>query len=179
IEDKFGNVLNTAQPAIAGKDAHQVIDSRNAFLTTSLMQDVINQGTATRAKQLGRSDIAGKTGTTSNFIDAWFCGFQKHLVAVTWIGFDNPKSLGNNESGGRTALPMWIDYMAKALKNIPIENQKPPQGIITARINPDTGLREDQGAITEHFFQEQLPPQAEINFSDFSSTPETFRDQLF
>lgn len=179
IEDKFGNVLNTAQPAIAGKDANQVIDPRNAFLTTSLMQDVINQGTATRAKQLGRSDIAGKTGTTSNFIDAWFCGFQKHLVAVTWIGFDNPKTLGNNESGGRTALPMWIDYMAKALKNIPIENQKPPQGIITARINPDTGLREDDGAITEHFFQEQLPPQAEINFSDFSSTPETFRDQLF
>ena len=179
IEDKLGNVISSAQPAIAGKNANQIIDPRNAFLTTSLMQDVINQGTATRAKQLGRSDIAGKTGTTSNYIDAWFCGFQRHLVAVTWIGFDNPKSLGNNETGGRTALPMWIDYMGTALKNVPIENQKPPQGIITARINPDTGLRDIEGAITEHFFQEQLPPQAEINFSDFSNTPESFRDQLF
>ena len=74
---------------------------------------------------------------------------------------------------------MWIDYMGTALKNVPIENQKPPQGIITARINPDTGLRDIEGAITEHFFQEQLPPQAEINFSDFSNTPESFRDQLF
>jgi penicillin-binding protein 1A len=179
IEDKSGNILDTARPAIAGKDAHQIIDPRNAFLTTNMMQDVINRGTATRAKQLGRNDIAGKTGTTSNFIDAWFCGFQRHLVAVTWIGFDDPKSLGNNETGGRAALPMWMDYMDKALKNVPAENQPPPQGIITAKINPDTGLREKDGTITEHFFQEQLPPQAEVNFNDLSNTSETFRDQLF
>jgi penicillin-binding protein 1A len=179
IEDKSGNILDTARPTVAGKDAHQIIDPRNAFLTTNMMQDVINRGTATRAKQLGRNDIAGKTGTTSNFIDAWFCGFQKQLVAVAWIGFDDPRSLGNNETGGRAALPMWIDYMGNALKNVPIENQEPPLGIITAKINPDTGLRETAGTITEHFFQEQLPPQTEINFNDLSNTSETFKDQLF
>lgn len=179
IEDKFGNVLETAQPPIAGKNANQIIDPRNAFLITSMMQDVINRGTATRAKQLGRNDIAGKTGTTSNFIDAWFCGFQKHLVAVAWIGYDDPKSLGKNETGGRAALPMWMDYMEKALKNVPLENQELPQGIITAKINPDTGLRESAGTITEHFFQEQLPPQAVTNFDDLDNTLDTFRDQLF
>lgn len=179
IEDKSGNVLETAYPPIAGKNANQIIDPRNAFLITSMMQDVINRGTATRAKQLGRNDIAGKTGTTSNFIDAWFCGFQKHLVAVAWIGFDDPKSLGKNETGGRAALPMWMDYMGKALKNVPLENQELPQGIITAKINPDTGLRENAGAITEHFFQEQLPPQAVTNFGDLDNTMDSFRDQLF
>lgn len=179
IEDKSGNVLETAQPAIARRNANQIIDPRNAFLITSMMQDVINRGTATQAKQLGRNDIAGKTGTTSNFIDAWFCGFQKHLVAVAWIGFDDPKSLGSNETGGRAALPMWMDYMEKALKNVPIENQETPQGIITATINPDTGLRESTGTMTEHFFQEQLPPQAEVNFGDPDNTLETLRDQLF
>lgn len=179
IEDKSGNVLETAHPPLAGVNANQIIDPRNAFLITSMMQDVINHGTATRAKQLGRNDIAGKTGTTSNFIDAWFCGFQKHLVAVAWIGFDDPKSLGKNETGGRAALPMWMDYMAKALKNVPMEIQEAPQGIITAKINPETGLRESAGKITEHFFQEQLPPQAEISFDDPDNTLDTFRDQLF
>ena len=179
IVDKSGKVLDTARPAIAGKDANQIIDPRNAFLTTSMMKDVIHRGTATRAKRLGRTDIAGKTGTTSNFIDAWFCGFQKHLVAVAWIGFDDPKSLGKNETGGRAALPMWMDYMENSLKKIPIENELPPPGIITANINPDTGLREPSGEITEFFYQEQLPPQAEIYFGDLNNSSETLRDQLF
>ena len=96
---------------LAGEDAKQIIDPRNAFLMTSMMQDVVQRGTATKAKQLGRADLAGKTGTTSNYVDAWFCGYQADLVAIAWIGFDNPKSLGNNETGSHAALPMWMSYM--------------------------------------------------------------------
>lgn len=179
IEDDKGNLLEQAQPAVAAKNAKLVIDPRNAFVMTSMMQDVIQQGTAVSAKQLGRTDLAGKTGTTSNFIDAWFCGFQKNLVTIAWTGFDDPKSLGRNESGGRVSLPMWISYMDKVLKNIPMENYIAPKGITTARINPDTGLRQADGRLTEYFFQEQLPPLAEINLDDRPSFTEDYRDQLY
>lgn len=178
IEDEQGNVLELAQPHIAGKNAKQVIDPRNAFLMTSMMQDVIQRGTATTAKRLGRNDIAGKTGTTSNFIDAWFCGFQKNLVTISWVGFDEPKTLGKNETGGRVALPIWINYMEHALKNIPVETYDLPKGITVARINPATGLREQGGAISEYFFHEQLPPVAELPVEEFGSIEELWH-QLF
>jgi len=178
IEDEQGQVLEQAQPIIAAKNAKQVIDPRNAFLMTSMMQDVIQSGTATRAKVLGRRDIAGKTGTTSNYIDAWFCGFQKNLVAVTWMGFDEPRSMGRNETGGRTALPIWIDYMASALKTTPIANPSPPKGVVTAKINPETGMRDQQGTINEYFFQEQLPPETDYLFRDFGITDQ-LENQLF
>jgi penicillin-binding protein 1A len=163
IEDEKGNILEQSKPAVAGENAKQIIDPRNAFLMTSMMQDVIQRGTATRAKQLGRTDLAGKTGTTSNYVDAWFCGYQADLVAVAWIGFDNPKSLGNNETGGHAALPMWMSYMGKALKGVPVAVYTPPAGITTAKINPETGLREPNGSITEYFLEEQLPPEAEVD----------------
>ena len=178
IEDEQGRIIERAQPITAGKNAKQVIDPRNAFLMTSMMQDVIQRGTATSAKRLGRNDIAGKTGTTSNFIDAWFCGFQKDLVTITWAGFDEPKPLGRNETGGRVALPIWTNYMEKALKNIPVASFAPPKGIITARINPQTGLREQGGAMNEYFFHEQLPPEAELPVEEFGSIEE-FWNQLF
>ncbi len=178
IEDEQGRIIERAQPIAAGKNAKQVIDPRNAFLMTSMMQDVIQRGTATSAKRLGRNDIAGKTGTTSNFIDAWFCGFQKDLVTITWAGFDEPKPLGRNETGGRVALPIWTNYMEKALKNIPVATFAPPKGIITARINPQTGLREQGGAMNEYFFHEQLPPEAELPVEEFGSIEE-FWNQLF
>ncbi|SOD42456.1 penicillin-binding protein 1A [Nitrosovibrio sp. Nv4] len=161
IEDVKGNVLEQSQPAVAGESAKQIIDPRNAFLMTSMMQDVVQRGTATRAKQLGRTDLAGKTGTTSNYVDAWFCGYQADLVAIAWIGFDNPKSLGNNETGGHAALPMWMSYMGKVLKGTPVATYTPPAGITTAKINPETGLREADGTLTEYFLEEQLPPEAE------------------
>lgn len=178
IEDEQGRIIEQAQPTTVGKNAKQVIDPRNAFLMTSMMQDVIQRGTATSAKRLGRNDIAGKTGTTSNFIDAWFCGFQKDLVTITWAGFDEPKPLGRNETGGRVALPIWINYMEKALKKIPAVTYAPPRGITAARINPQTGLREQGGAMNEYFFHEQLPPEAELPAEEFESIEE-FWNQLF
>ncbi len=178
IEDDEGRILEHAQPVIAGKNAKQVIDPRNAFLMTSMMQDVIQRGTATMAKRLGRNDIAGKTGTTSNFIDTWFCGFQKNLVTVSWAGFDEPKTLGKNETGGRVALPIWINYMEKALKDIPVATYTPPQGITIAKINPETGLREERGAMSEYFFNEQLPPQTDLPTEDFDSI-EALWNQLY
>ena len=114
------------KPVLAGEQAKQIIDPRNAFLMTSMMQDVVQRGTATKAKQLGRTDLAGKTGTTNNHVDAWFCGYQADLVAIAWIGFDNPKPLGNNETGGHAALPMWMSYMGKALKGVPVAAYTPP-----------------------------------------------------
>ena len=90
IKDVNGRTLEQAKPERAGQGAKQIIDPRNAFLMTSMMQDVIHRGMATKAKQLGRTDLAGKTGTTSNYVDAWFCGYQSDLVAIAWIGFDTP-----------------------------------------------------------------------------------------
>ena len=161
IEDEKGKILEQSQPTLAAEQAKQIIDPRNAFLMTSMMQDVIQRGTATKAKQLGRTDLAGKTGTTNNHVDAWFCGYQADLVAISWIGFDNPKPLGNNETGGHAALPMWMSYMGKALKGVPMAVYTPPPGITAAKINPETGLREAGGTMTEYFLQEQLPPEAD------------------
>lgn len=175
IEDEQGQIMEHTASAT---NSRQVIDPRNAFLMTSMMQDVIQRGTATRAKVLGRRDIAGKTGTTSNYIDAWFCGFQKNLVAVAWMGFDEPRSMGRNETGGRAALPMWIDYMASALKSIPVANPSPPQGVVVAKINPETGMRDQEGTLNEYFFQEQLPPETDYLFRDFGITDQ-MENQLF
>lgn len=161
IEDEKGNILEQAKPVLAGEGAKQIIDPRNAFLMTSIMQDVVQRGTATKARQLGRADLAGKTGTTSNYVDAWFCGYQADLVAIAWIGFDNPRSLGNNETGGHAALPMWMSYMGHALKGVKVSVYKPPSGVAIAKINPETGLREPAGALTEYFLEEQLPPEAD------------------
>ena len=100
------------------------------------------------------------------------------MVTVSWAGFDEPKTLGKNETGGRVALPIWINYMEKALKGIPVATYTPPQGIMVARINPETGLREERGAMSEYFFNEQLPPQAELPTEDFDSI-EALWNQLY
>jgi len=167
IEDSNGNVLQQAKSVVAGKNAKQTIDRRNAFLMTSMMQDVIQRGTATRAKIIGRQDIAGKTGTTSNYVDAWFCGYQKNLVAAAWMGYDEPRSMGRNETGGRAALPIWIDYMTVALKEIPVEKMTPPEGIVVAKISGETGMRDRDGTLNEYFYHEQLPPETDYFFRDF------------
>jgi penicillin-binding protein 1A len=171
IEDEKGNILEQAQPSQVAKNAVQIIDPRNAYLMTTMMQDVVERGTATRAKQLNRTDLAGKTGTTNDHVDAWFCGYQTDLVAVAWIGFDNPKSLGEHETGGRAALPIWVNYMGKVLQNVPMSPPISPQGVITARVNPATGFRVSHGGIVEHFLQEQLPPEAGHEDEDGSRPP--------
>ena len=166
IEDSKGNVIAQARPERAGEGAERAIDARNAFIMGSLLQDVVRQGTATRALQLGRGDLGGKTGTTNEFVDAWFCGFGTGLVAVAWIGFDNPHTLGHNETGAQAALPMWIAYMGKAMKGVEEVPRTVPEGIVQARINAETGLRDPDGrGITEYFYQEFLPAERDSESS--------------
>ncbi len=154
VTDKDGHVLETFAP-IAPTPA---IDPRNAFLTTNLLQDVVRRGTATGALKLGRGDLAGKTGTTNDSRDAWFAGFQQTRVAVAWMGYDQPRSLGSGETGGGTALPIWVRYMGEVLKNVEEMPFTPPAGIVTHAINPQTGIPVAEGqGVQEYFFQEFAP----------------------
>ncbi|MRV75058.1 PBP1A family penicillin-binding protein [Duganella sp. FT92W] len=153
VTDANGKVLSQASPDRAGDPNNRVIDERNAFLMDSMMKDVVKYGTATKALVLKRPDIAGKTGTTNDSIDAWFAGYQSKLVAVAWIGFDQPRNLGNKETGGGLALPIWIGYMQKALKNIPIEERPVPEGMMVvdgeyyyAENPPGMGVQSLEGA---------------------------------
>jgi penicillin-binding protein 1A len=130
VTDSDNHVLSQVKPEKAGDEANRVIDVRNAFLIDSMLKDVVRFGTATKALSLKRPDIAGKTGTTNDSFDAWFAGYQAKVVGIAWIGFDQPKNLGNRETGGGLALPIWIGYMQKALKDIPIEERMMPDGII-------------------------------------------------
>ncbi len=132
ITDSNGNVLSQVVPDKAGDEANRVIDERNAFLMDSMLKDVVKHGTAMKALALKRPDIAGKTGTTNDSFDAWFAGYQSKIVGIAWIGFDQPKNLGNRETGGGLALPIWIGYMQKALKDVPVEERPVPDGIIEA-----------------------------------------------
>lgn len=131
----------------------RAISADNAFLTTSMMQSVIDYGTGTRAKALGRHDIAGKTGTTNEQKDAWFSGFNRDVETTVWVGYDQPKPMGRQEFGGRAALPIWIDYMKVALGGKPEKPFTPPPGIITRSVNnkveyfmAGTGINSDSGA---------------------------------
>jgi len=178
IEDGQGKVIAQATPVVAGENAERVVDVRNAFTMVNMMQDVVRHGTAIRAMELGRQDLAGKTGTTSDSMDAWFAGFHPTLVAVTWIGYDNPQSLGERETGGGAALPIWMSYMGKMLKDVPAVEYSVPEHIVTARIN-ENGLRDANGPRTEYFYEENLPPeQGEIVLED-NKPADTVADQLF
>ena len=130
ILDANGQVLAEAHPAKAGDEANRVIDPRNAFLMDSMLKDVVRAGTGIKAMALKRTDLAGKTGTTNDSMDAWFAGYQPTLVAVTWMGFDQPKNMGDRETGGGLALPIWIDYMEKALKGLPTIEREVPEGLL-------------------------------------------------
>ncbi|MEY4598497.1 MAG: hypothetical protein RLZZ445_1294 [Pseudomonadota bacterium] len=180
IEDDKGKVLLANQPVVAGESAERVIDARNAFVMSSLMRDVVRMGTATKAMRLKRNDLAGKTGTTNEFVDAWFAGFQPTLVAIAWMGFDQPKTLGRNETGGSAALPIWIDYMSVALKNVPEEAFTPPPGVIVMSVNAETGLRAPEGSgISEYFYQEFPAPSTDGAAAGGEKLPDDARNQLF
>jgi penicillin-binding protein 1A len=158
IVDDRGNLLAQAQPALAGDPNLRVIDPRNAFLMDSMLHDVVRHGTAARANSLGRKDLAGKTGTTNDQVDAWFAGYQPGIVAIAWMGYDQPRKMGNNETGSVAALPIWIDYMAKALKDVPEVFMPQPEGIVTAKII-DGNPKAPDGRL-EFFYQENLPPES-------------------
>ncbi len=180
IEDARGKVTAKSSPRRAGQGADRVIDARNAFIMSSLLQEVVRSGTAASALQLGRADLGGKTGTTNDFVDAWFGGYQPGLAAVAWIGFDNPRSLGRNETGGRAALPMWIAYMGAVLKNVPEKPLAMPEGIVSVRIDPETGLRAEDGKLAEYFYQEFVPAENPSESSSGVDRPsEDVRNQLF
>ena len=161
IVDERGDVLSQPTPVVAAKDAKLAIDPRNAFIMTSLLHDVIAYGTGVRAKVLGRDDLAGKTGTTNDNVDAWFCGYDAAKVGIAWIGFDQPKTLGTNETGSHAALPIWIAYMRSALKGVPQIQPAPPAGVVSVHINPDTGLLDDSSAMTDWFMAEFTPRPAQ------------------
>jgi len=140
-----------------------------------MLQNVVNEGTARRAKSLGRTDIAGKTGTTNDQLDLWFAGFNPKEVAIAWVGYDSPRSLGRHETGGSVALPIWIKYMEVALKGVPNYHYKVPPGIVQLKIDPSTGtLFNDAGFNLDFifgesekkgeydYFYEEFPPPVEV-----------------
>lgn len=171
IRDQDDQVIAAAQPVTAGNEELRVVDPRNAWIMDSMMHDVVRKGTATRAATaLKRNDLAGKTGTTNDYVDAWFCGYQPTLVAIAWIGFDQPKRLGNGETGGFAALPMWIGYMEKALKGVPESFMARPEGLMPITAG------EAGGGAQEFIYREHLPPpppeeQRSIPFLGGAITP--------
>ncbi|MBI2383762.1 MAG: penicillin-binding protein 1A [Gammaproteobacteria bacterium] len=145
----------------APRTAPRAIEPRIVYLARDMLRDVVTSGTAARVRELGRGDLAGKTGTTNDETDAWFNGFSSHLVAVCWLGFDQPTPLGRGEVGGRAALPMWMDFMQAALKGVPEEWPERPPGLVSVRINPQTGKLASataQDAMFEVVQAEHLPP---------------------
>ena len=131
VIDSKGNVLFEAQPTRSGDPSIRVLDARTAFVMDSLLLEVTKSGTAASARPaLSRSDIAGKTGTTNDSMDAWFAGYHPSVVAVSWLGFDKPKSLGDRETGGGLALPVWVRYMQTALRGVPEADRRPPPGVV-------------------------------------------------
>ena len=183
ITDSHGTPLSEAKPTLARKDAERAIDPRNAFIMTTLLHDVITSGTAVRAMELKRKDLAGKTGTTNENIDAWFCGFNVAQVGIAWIGYDQPKSLGANETGSAAALPIWITYMQRALKGVPEQGYETPPGVVSVRINPETGLRDDSSRFSDWFLAEFTPRMSQDALAPAMMPGATqardVRDQLF
>jgi penicillin-binding protein 1A len=186
IEDADGTVLYEADPVVAcvpcvladrrlqqrdvaeaedslgklPKQAEQTLEPRLVYQMNSILQDVITKGTGVRARSLGRSDIAGKTGTTNDQRDAWFNGYNPDLVAVTWVGFDQLKPLGSKETGSSAALPLWIEFMGTALAGKPEKQLKRPKGLVTVKINAETGelaTDQDKDTIFEIFRSENAP----------------------
>jgi penicillin-binding protein 1A len=132
VTDQKGKVLVQNEPP-ALDEPMRVIDARNAFIMSSLLQEVTRSGTAASAQaKLKRPDLYGKTGTTNDSVDAWFAGYQPTLTAITWIGYDTPKNLGSRETGGGLSLPIWIDFMEKALRGVTVAEYAVPEGVVNS-----------------------------------------------
>ncbi len=159
ITSQSGKVIAQAHPLRAGDESIRTLDARNAFIMDSLLREVVRSGTAAKAQSLKRRDLAGKTGTTNDSHDAWFAGYQPGLAAVAWVGYDQPRKLGDRETGGGLALPIWISYMGQALKDAPEARLPVPAGVVEvdgefyyAETQPgqgvsSIGLSEDSGTI--------------------------------
>jgi penicillin-binding protein 1A len=168
------------------RPAPRTLEKRNVYLVRTMMQDVIRHGTGRRALQLGRNDLAGKTGTTNDQRDAWFSGFNNDVVTTVWVGFDNPQPLGSRETGAHAALPMWIDYMREALRDQPEANMEQPDGMVSARIDATTGeftSADNANAMFELFRYENVPQPSEQGGTESATTQSndgtTITEQLF
>ncbi len=208
VEDEYGAIVEQASPLVVCRscpiqgvsaDAHdvslprhrqapRVLDAANQFLITSMMQEVIKSGTGRRARKLGRSDLAGKTGTTNDFRDAWFSGFNTDVVTTVWVGFDDSETLGRGEAGSKVALPIWIDYMEVALKGAPERPLLAPDNIVTAYVHNETGQAVppgDPSGFSEFFKSGTAPRAAEAIYSPGGeaagriSTPQSPTEGLF
>ena len=214
IEDADGSILFEADPAVAcvscelamhdegvveaspdneteeetltafPKQAEQTLEPRLVYQMNSILQDVVLRGTARRALSLGRKDLAGKTGTTNDQKDAWFNGFHPDLVAITWVGFDQMKALGNRETGSKAALPIWIDFMKEALAGVPEKRLSRPDGLVNMKINTETGKAAtdlDKDTIFEIFRSENAPKVGESapSMNTDAKTGEPIPEQLF
>ena len=179
VEDQYGNIveysnrvkkcadcelseLELAQNAteMDPRFAKQVLSPENTFIMNKLMQQVMKTGTGRKSKVLNRSDLAGKTGTTNDFRDAWFSGFNRDVVATVWIGFDKPTNLGKSESGAKAALPVWIDYMKTALDGVEERPLPTPENVVKATVSRVSGqavLPENPEAIEEYFIMGTEP----------------------
>lgn len=193
ITDTDGKILLQAKPTVVCNNctnvdhstlAPRVIPEDITFLMNTALKDVIQHGTARAARVLNRQDIAGKTGTTNDQVDAWFAGFNADLVVTTWIGFDNPKSLHEYAAG--LALPLWIDFMKVALKGKPESEMKQPENVVAVRIDPNSGLlaRPNQAnGIIEYFRNKEVPaeedPTPVYNASNDQQQLPTSEDSLF
>ena len=156
------------------------------YIMHTILQDVVKKGTARRAQKLQRNDLAGKTGTTNDQKDAWFSGYVDSMVATTWVGFDQPKTLGRNEFGSTAALPIWIDFMEIALKNVPQTQRRQPDKMVTIKIDEATGALArpgDPSAVEEIFRAERTPEQMALPKGSRSSNgineEETRPEQVF
>jgi penicillin-binding protein 1A len=185
VTDDKGRVLALAQPQRAGEEAPRVIDARNAFLMDSMLHDVTRYGTGARVTAvLNRHDLAGKTGTTNDDIDAWFNGYHPTLVGIAWMGYDQPKKLGANETGSVAALPIWIAYMGKVLKGVPELQMVQPEGIVSMGITQGGVRSDDPAALREFFYQENTPTERDSNqppgmTEGAKRNAEEVKDQLF
>ena len=201
IEDAKHNIIEQANPLVvcpacpasastgpskpAPRYAEQAISAQNSFLMTSILRDTISYGTGQSANVLNRKDLAGKTGTTNDHRDAWFSGYNSELVAVSWIGFDTNKPLGKGETGGRAALPMWIDYMRVVLDGVAEKPLTPPPGIVSTHINRETGkptAPSDPGAMLEYFMEGTVESSADVledGATPAPATPGGGREGLF
>jgi len=170
---RISDLLIPMSPPQPRRLAPHVISTANAFVMTDLLRDVIRKGTGRRALTLKRDDIAGKTGTTNDRRDTWFTGFNSDIVAGAWVGFDQERSLGANEEGGHTALPMWVYFMGKALAGRPDKRLAQPDGVMSARVIPATGelaRSGDTDAVFEYFLAGKLPP---VSSSATAASPGT------
>ncbi|MCS6946865.1 MAG: penicillin-binding transpeptidase domain-containing protein, partial [Steroidobacteraceae bacterium] len=182
IEDPSGKVVYEAAPREVCEDcglpperrAERVISPQNHWLMNDMMSEVITRGTGRRALALGRSDLAGKTGTTNEAKDTWFNGYTPQLVGTVWVGYDQEKSLGRGEEGARTAVPIWVHFMQEALRGVPQQSRPMPEGLVQARINPATGAlaaADDPNGIFETFMVDKLPTGGILGTTDEPVSP--------